>query len=525
MIVTVGDTDFTAVGAPSNTPGTIFTLTGTPAGTGTVVQEGFFGTVAVGHRALANNTTDNNWNGTRNVAIGHRALESNTLGSDNVAIGTLSTNHSTTSGYNVAVGSYSLYTHQSGVGYNIAIGAYTNFNSTTGTSNTTVGEEGMYSITTGSYNTAIGRTALHNTTTGSRNVAIGNAAGHSLTTGSDNTLIGGYTGVAGMAGNVVLSTGDGTVRLQHDGMNWTSATPISTTGLILPSTTSTITLNGSVGTTGQVLTSAGAGATPTWSKPYVALTGDTMAGSLYAQQSDHFFTWLAGSGADTAGFTCLRSDKTTTAGSVGVAGTDGAESYTYIGSGSSPSTTGVKVNSSGTLYNTMTGGSWVNWNSSRSSLTQVNCALADAAYMGMRWTTTGGTSFAAIDADPNTTVGTSTLLRFHVGTLTGAFGVDGSGNATAAGNVTAYSDAKLKKDLEVIPNALSKVMQLTGYTYTRIDTEQRQTGLIAQDVQAVLPEAVSQTKDDILTLAYGNLVGLLVEAIKELKAEIEELKK
>lgn len=91
------------------------------------------------------------------------------------------------------------------------------------------------------------------------------------------------------------------------------------------------------------------------------------------------------------------------------------------------------------------------------------------------------------------------------------------------GNVTAYSDRRLKKDFEVIPNALAKVNTLTGYNFTRLDSGERHTGLIAQDVQAVLPEAVIENEGH-LALAYGNMVGLLVEAIKELKREIDGLK-
>ena len=115
-----------------------------------------------------------------------------------------------------------------------------------------------------------------------------------------------------------------------------------------------------------------------------------------------------------------------------------------------------------------------------------------------------------------------TLQSDGTGSFNGNLTVDGS--ITAGGNVTAYSDAKLKENLEVIPNALEKVSTLTGYTFDRIDTGESQTGLLAQDVLKVLPEAVGHAEDGTLTLAYGNLVGLLVEAIKELKEEIEELK-
>jgi hypothetical protein len=97
------------------------------------------------------------------------------------------------------------------------------------------------------------------------------------------------------------------------------------------------------------------------------------------------------------------------------------------------------------------------------------------------------------------------------------------GAITATGDVTANSDARLKTDLVRIEGALDKLETLTGYTYTRIDSGERQTGLLAQDVQAVLPEAVHEGEH--LSLAYGNMVGLIVEAIKELRAEVKALKK
>jgi hypothetical protein len=99
------------------------------------------------------------------------------------------------------------------------------------------------------------------------------------------------------------------------------------------------------------------------------------------------------------------------------------------------------------------------------------------------------------------------------------------GSISSTGNVTAYSDRRLKKDLLKITNALDKVCNLTGYTFTRIDNNLKQTGLIAQDVKAVLPEAVTTSEDGILGISYGQLAGLLVEAIKELKSEVADLKK
>jgi hypothetical protein len=104
-----------------------------------------------------------------------------------------------------------------------------------------------------------------------------------------------------------------------------------------------------------------------------------------------------------------------------------------------------------------------------------------------------------------------------------ALQMDGSGNLTMLNNVTAYSDARLKTDIVKIENALDKVQQLNGYTYTRTDTGSRQCGVIAQEVMKVLPEVVMGSEETNYSVAYGNMVGLLIEAIKEQQAQIDKL--
>ena len=110
---------------------------------------------------------------------------------------------------------------------------------------------------------------------------------------------------------------------------------------------------------------------------------------------------------------------------------------------------------------------------------------------------------------------------------------DDAGHFAATGNVTAYSDERLKTDLVQIDNALDKVSTLTGYTYNRqsldgeLEDTPRQAGLLASDIEKVLPEVVqvdSEDEDAIKSVAYGNMAALFVEAIKELKAENAELK-
>ena len=100
--------------------------------------------------------------------------------------------------------------------------------------------------------------------------------------------------------------------------------------------------------------------------------------------------------------------------------------------------------------------------------------------------------------------------------------ISAANSFTAAGNVTAYSDIKLKTNITTIDNALDKVLKMRGVMFNRKDTGARSTGVIAQEIQEILPEVVQE--GETLSVAYGNIVGVLIEAIKELKAEIEQLK-
>ncbi len=101
-----------------------------------------------------------------------------------------------------------------------------------------------------------------------------------------------------------------------------------------------------------------------------------------------------------------------------------------------------------------------------------------------------------------------------------------TGNISAQGNVTAYapSDGRLKRDIVTISDAMAKVKALRGVDYTMKDSGRRETGLIAQEVLQVVPEVVREGSDGVYGVSYGNLVGLLIEAIKEQQQQIDELK-
>jgi len=99
--------------------------------------------------------------------------------------------------------------------------------------------------------------------------------------------------------------------------------------------------------------------------------------------------------------------------------------------------------------------------------------------------------------------------------------MSGAGAATFNNDVTAFSDERLKTDIQTIENALEKVSQMRGVTFKRDGVGG--TGVIAQEVQPHLPEVIHD-KQEYLSVAYGNMVGILIEAIKDLKKQVDELK-
>lgn len=155
-----------------------------------------------------------------------------------------------------------------------------------------------------------------------------------------------------------------------------------------------------------------------------------------------------------------------------------------------------------------------------------------------------GTTFncTVVNTDTNTTysAGNGMSLSGTQFLMSGSY----SGTFTAStlhssGDVIAYySDERLKDFEGTIPNALDKVSQLNGYYFTAnetakelgFDNDQRQVGVSAQEVEAIMPEIIKSAPineehgTDYKTVQYEKLVPLLIEAIKELKGEIEELK-
>lgn len=105
-----------------------------------------------------------------------------------------------------------------------------------------------------------------------------------------------------------------------------------------------------------------------------------------------------------------------------------------------------------------------------------------------------------------------------------SYKLDISGTIRATGDIIAYSDARVKENVETVSNALDKVTAMRGVSYNKIGEEKRSVGVIAQELLEIVPEAVHQDENGMYSVAYGNLVGVLIEAMKEQQSQINELK-
>ena len=206
------------------------------------------------------------------------------------------------------------------------------------------------------------------------------------------------------------------------------------------------------------------------------------------------------------------------------------------------------VNQSGTV--TLTGDKTINTNSSlRLNAGGGTLFLDSTTNIILR---TGGTSPAlTLSSSQNVTLNSATALDFQVEDFaqikfreSGAITIDSdndqanrnfsikdgsgtnlllvldTGDVTATGDVIAFSDKKLKKNIKTLDG--SKVYKMRGVSFDRIDTDKASSGVIAQEMQEIAPELVNES-EGTLGVAYGNLTGYLIEAIKELEARIKIL--
>jgi hypothetical protein len=109
------------------------------------------------------------------------------------------------------------------------------------------------------------------------------------------------------------------------------------------------------------------------------------------------------------------------------------------------------------------------------------------------------------------------------GTLRAA--LDSSGNLSISGTFTESSALRFKENIETLTSGLEKVTKMRGVSYNKKDTGIKEIGVIAEEINEILPDLVVKNKDgEIESVAYGRLTAILIEAIKEQQQQIEYIK-
>ena len=341
---------------------------------------------------------------------------------------------------------------------------------------------------------------------GGTSITSMNASNLSAGTVPTGVVSGSYTGITGVGtltagtwqGNAITNTYLANSSVTFNGV----AVSLGSSGTIpganvtsIPNsslTNSAVTVNG---------TSISLGGSGTVTANAQTLTGTSLNSTVTGSSLTSVGTLTAGTwNANSISTTYTDAKVTSIAAGTGISVNAGTGAVTVTNGGVTSLTAGTGISLSGS-----TGGVTITNTSTGPSIS--NDSATNATYYPV-WSTATTGSFSTAGVS-------STKLTFNPST----------GNLVATIHY-ASSDARYKDDVVVIPNALDKVNQIRGVTYVRNDSadKSRHAGVIAQEVEAVLPEVVSTNNEGYKLVAYDNMIGLLIEAIKELKAEVDALK-
>lgn len=465
----------TAVGASAlaaNTIGVRNTVVGAAAGATMSTADSV---TAVGYGALNLNT------GSSNTAIGEYVLQANSSGAGNTSLGFRSLYSNTTAGYNTAVGYQAAYTNTTGSQL-VAVGVQALQYNTTGAVNTALGDYALRNSTTGNYNVASGSEALYKNTTGSNNTAHGAFSLHENTTASNNTAVGYQAAYTFNSSGTFTAIGNGAL---YSNSNTGSNTAVG----------------------------------------YNAMRYNTTGVQNTALSHDALVYNTTGSGNTALGREALFSNTTSSYG-------------TAVGYQAGYNSTGSN--------NTFLG-----YGAGRQVTTgTANTCIGDESGWGAVSLTTGsgnvligfGVSSASASSGNEVVIGgngsivgrgSGTGFIAPGGTATTGGGAVYQGNNSSSWSTT--SDQRLKKNIADNNVGLSAInsIRVRNFEYRTEDEvtelskhcvikkEGVQLGVIAQELQAVLPECVKQESTGVLSVDTDNLTWYLINAVKELNVKLE----
>ena len=451
--------------------GTALTLANDASISGLTVGKGL-GAVstntAVGASALAANTT-----GATNTAVGYQAGYSNTTGGTNTAMGRQALYSNTTASSNSAFGEGALLTNTTGAS-NSAFGLGTLGSNTTASNNTAVGFQAGYSNTTGTPITAIGYQAGYANTTGANNVFVGYQSGNGVTTGSRCVAVGNTNLSATCTGNENTAIGNQVLTA-------------NTTGAINTGMGHAALYSNTTGSNNTGLGSA-------------ALFANTTATSNTAVGYNAGTAVTTGSGNTALGIRA------------GAGVTTGADNL-FVGQNAGFPNGGV---AGGSNLTTGSNGVYLGYYSSASSTSVVREGVL----------TTSGSGAVGKGQD-------TWYINAQSGLSTGGSYYNGANTTTW--NTT--SDQRLKKNIVDNTDGLDIInkIQVRNFEYRlpeevtelplgqAIQKQGVQLGVIAQELQQILPECVKTESTGVMIVDADNLTWYLVNAVKELSARVKQL--
>jgi chaperonin cofactor prefoldin len=430
-------------------------------------QSGFANTTGFSNLFSGTFSGFNNTTGNNNVFLGNNSGQANTTGTDNLFSGVAS-------GFNNTTG-----------GRNLFLGTFSGFANTGGEGNLFLGYESGYSNGTGRFNLFLGIQSGWGNTTGNNNLFLGTATGSFNTTGSDNLFLGVNSGLSNTAGERNLFSGT------FSGFN-------NTTGehnLFLGHQ------SGENNTTGSSNTALGYNSGPASGSG--ALTNATALGANVVLTRSN--TVVLGTGA-----------------SVGI-GTPAPAARLHVYAADNPAV--VRIQSSGGF-----GSAGLElWSDPQGAASEWRPAFLRSTDAGGF---TGGLAFYTNGSGAANLTGAVEGMRLvngrlGIGTATPAFTLDVNGSIRCVGAVNTTSDQRLKQHIRPLAGALAGVGRLRGVRYAFRQSEfpalqlpaGEQLGLLAQEVERVYPELVSTDAQGYKAINYAQLAPVLIEALKELKAE------
>jgi trimeric autotransporter adhesin len=470
---------------------------------------------AVGSTAFLSNTT-----GSNNTVHGVQALSSNITGFSNVAVGTNALFKNTIGAWLVAVGDSALYNNMSG-----GPGSFNGFG------NTAIGSKGLYTNTTGYYNSAMGFNSLLKNNTGYENTAIGINSLYENTIGYGNTAMGSQSLILNSSGDNNAAVGKGALSSNTTGDGNTAM------GTAALQSNSTGTHNTAIGNLSNVVFGNLTNATAIGANARIDCSNCMILGSVNGINGGASNVNV-GIGQTNPGFPLnfgsTTGDKISFFGNSGMHYGIGVQDYLLqIHTDLTQSDIAFGYGSSASFTETMrvkgNGRVGIGTNDPQSMLHLGNAGV-------LRINDGSGTRYAQLFYSNN---GNLHLDAFGGGTnYISWYGGTGLhvGNGTAAGyggvNASAFinsSSQRAKKNITNTHYGLTEILQLQAKEYNYIsDKENRnEIGLIAEEVEKIIPEVVYRNLPDkkISGIDYTKLAPVLIEAIKEQQQQIDNLKK